>query len=416
MPGTLGPSSVSTKLQQVAERSREAPQMVWTTLAHHIDVEWLREAYRRTRKSGAVGVDGQTAEAYAENLEENLRDLLERFKSGSYLAPPVRRVYIPKGDGKRTRPIGVPTFEDKVLQRAVVMLLEAVYEQGFFDCSYGFRPGRSAHDALGALRKGSMSVGGCWVIDLDIQSFFDKVDSKHLRSFLDQRVRDGVLRKAIDKWLNAGVLEAGAVRYPETGTPQGGVISPLLANIYLHEVLDRWFAEQVRPRMRGRTYMVRYADDAVLCFEREDDARRVMEVLAKRLGRFGLTLHPEKTRMLNFRRPQGRVRNGSRWSSHGHQSFEMLGFTHYWARSRKGTWVIKRKTSATSFGCALKRIAQWCRSHRHMKVADQHVDLSRKLRGHCGYYGVTGNSVSLNRFRHEVKRIWLQRQNPVGRT
>jgi len=200
--------------------------MVWTTLAHHIDLEWLREAYRRTRKDGAIGVDGQTATEYAQNLEENLRDLLDRFKSGRYLAPPVRRVYIPKGDGKQTRPIGVPTFEDKVLQRAVMMLLEAVYEQDFLDCSYGFRPGRSAHRALDASWKGLMNLGGGWVIDLDIQSFFDKVVKTHLRSFLDQRVRDGVLRRAVDKWLKAGVLEDGIVRYPETGTPQGGVMTP----------------------------------------------------------------------------------------------------------------------------------------------------------------------------------------------
>jgi len=414
MSGTLGPGSVSTKRQQVAKRSRKAPQMVWTTLAHHIDVEWLREAYRRTRKDGAVGVDGQTSADYAEDLEDNLRDLLERFKSGRYFAPPVRRVHIPKGDGRRTRPIGVPTFEDKVLQRALVMLLEAVYEQDFFDCSYGFRPGRSAHDALDALWKGLMSLGGGWVIDLDIQSFFDDVDKTHLRGFLDRRVRDGVLRKAIDKWLKAGVLEEGAVRHPVTGTPQGGVISPLLANIYLHEVLDRWFAEQVGPRMRGRAFMVRYADDAVLCFELEDDARRVMEVLPKRFGRFGLTLHPEKTRMLDFRRPRGDGPRGGGRGPDGPRSFDVLGFTLHWGRSRKGAWVVKRKTSTTRFSQALKRVAQWCRRHRHLKVTEQHGMLARKLRGHYGYYGLTGNSQALQRFRYEVGcawRKWLNRRS-----
>lgn len=406
MAGTSGPSSVSTKLQQVAERSRKSPQMTWTTLAHQIDVEWLREAYRRTRKGGAVGVDGQTAAQYAGNLEENLQDLLERFKSGTYKAPPVRRGYVPKGEEKKTRPIGIPTFEDKVLQRAVVMVMEAVYEQDFLDCSYGFRPGRSAHGALEALRKGLMDIEGGWVIDLDIQSFFDEVDRKHLRNFLDLRVRDGVLRRTIDKWLKAGVMEAGMVSHPETGTPQGGVASPLLANVYLHEVLDKWFAEQVKARLGGRAFMIRYADDAVLCFEREDDAQRVMRVLPKRLARFGLTLHPQKTHMLDFRRPGGSAPTESPGGPRGRQSFEMLGFAHYWDRSRKGAWVVKRKTSPSRFGRALKRISHWCRRYRHERVAKQHAVLVRKLRGHYAYFGITGNGRAINRFRNEVGRTW----------
>lgn len=299
MPGTLGSENVSTRLQRIAELAKAAPQMVLTTLAHHIDADWLREAYRRTRKDGATGVDEQTAAQYAQHLEENLRGLLERLKSGTYYAPPVRRVHIPKGDGRKTRPIGIPTFEDKVLQRAVAMVLEAVYEQDFLECSYGFRPGRSAHQALQALWDGLMRMGGGWVLEVDIQSFFDSVDHSHLRGFLDQRVRDGVLRRAIDKWLKAGVLEEGAVRHPDSGTPQGGVISPLLANVYLHEVLDKWFERDVRPRLHGEAVLVRYADDFVMAFSREDDARRIYEVLPKRFGKYGLTLHPEKTRLLN---------------------------------------------------------------------------------------------------------------------
>jgi len=408
MSGTSGPSNVSTKLKQVAECSRKAPQMKWTTLAHHIDMEWLEQAYRYTRKDGAVGVDGQTAAEYAENLEGNLQGLLDRFKSGTYKAPPVRRRHIPKADGKRTRPIGIPTFEDKVLQRAVVMVMEAVYEQDFLDCSYGFRPGRSAHDGLATLWKGLMSIGGGWVIDLDIQSFFDKVDKKHLRSFLDQRVCDGVLRRVIDKWLKAGVLEEGVVRYPETGTPQGGVVSPVLANIYLHEVLDKWFAEQVSPRLRGRALMMRYADDAVLYFEREEDARRVMRVLPKRFGRFGLTLHPEKTQLLDFRRPGSAGLGKDPGGSPEPRSFDVLGFRHYWGQSRRGAWVVRRKTSPSRFGRALKRVSQWCRRYRHEKVSAQHAALSRKLRGHYAYYGITGNGEALNRFRNEVGRAWCK--------
>jgi group II intron reverse transcriptase/maturase len=381
--------------------------MVWTTLAHQIDLEWLLEAYRRTRKDGAVGIDGQTAKQYAEDLETNLQNLLNEFKSGRYRAPAVRRVEILKGDGKSVRRIGIPSFEDKVLQRAVLMLLEAVYEQDFLDCSYGFRPGRSAHDALEALRDGLMSIGGGFVIDLDIRSFFDEVDIRHLRSFLDLRVRDGVVRRTIDKWLKAGVMEKNEIRSPVKGTPQGGVASPILSNIYLHEVLDKWFDNTVCPRLKGRAFMIRFADDATLCFEREEDARRVMEVLPKRLGRYGLSLHPEKTKLLDFRRPRiGKERDKKPKGLSAPRGFDMLGFTHYWGKSRRGYNVIKRKTSSKSFSRSLKNIAYWCRRHRHEKVAVQHDALCRKLYGHYGYFGITANGQSLWRFRDAVERVW----------
>lgn len=278
MQGTPSPANVSTKLQGIAELARKAPDLAFTTLAHHIDLELLQEAYRRTRKDGATGIDGQTATEYAANLQENLQSLLNRFKSGTYRAPPVRRVHIPKADGKTLRPIGIPTFEDKVLQRAVTMVLEAIYEQDFLDCSYGFRPNRSAHQALEALWRGLMDMGGGVVIEVDIKNYFDTVEHGHLRSFLDRRVRDGVLRRAIDKWLKAGVFEESSMHRADEGTPQGGVVSPLLSNIYLHEVLDTWFASDVVPRLQGRAFMVRYADDVVIVLAIEDDARRVMEV------------------------------------------------------------------------------------------------------------------------------------------
>ena len=307
MTGTLGREIISTRQEKLAELARIEPKRVLTTLAHHIDEVWLREAYRRTRKDGAVGVDGVTAAQYEADLEANLASLLERFKSGRYRAPAVRRVHIPKpGKAKKTRPIGIPTLEDKVLQRAVLMVLEPIYEQDFLDCSYGFRPGRSAHQALDALWRGLMAMGGGWIIDLDIQSFFDDVDWDHLRRFLDQRVRDGVIRRAIGKWLNAGVMESGEVSHPERGTPQGGVVSPLLSNLYLHEVLDVWFEHEVKPRLRGRAFEVRFADDAALVFEREEDARRVLAVLSKRFAKYGLRLHPEKTRLVDFRSPPRR--------------------------------------------------------------------------------------------------------------
>jgi RNA-directed DNA polymerase len=400
MPGTSGPTSVSTKLQRIATLAGQTPRMTLTSLAHHIDLEWLREAYRRTRKDGATGIDGQTAEEYAAALDDNVASLLERFKSGTYFAPPVQRVHIPKGLGTATRPIGIPTFEDKVLQRAVAMALEPIYEHDFHDCSYGFRPERSAHMALEALWHGLMEMGGGIVVEIDIKSFFDTMDHGILRGFLDQRMRDGVLRKAIDKWLKAGVLENGWVSHPETGTPQGGVISPLLANIYLHEVLDVWFERDVKPRMKGRCLMVRYADDAVLAFSDESDAKRVLDVLPKRFGKYGLTLHPEKTRMLDFRRPQDPP-TGPR-----PETFDLLGFTHLWKQSRKGRWVVTRQTSAVRFRRALHRLSQWCRLHRHDDFAEQHRALSLKLRGHYGYYGITGNSQALRRFLHEAKRVW----------
>jgi RNA-directed DNA polymerase len=303
------PSSVvdiSTKLQRIAKLAHDAPGLAFTTLAHHLDLAWMREAYHRTRRDGATGVDGQTAEQYAERLEENFKSLLDRVKSGTYRAPPVRRVHIPKGDGSQTRPIGIPTFEDKVLQRAVAMLLGAIYEEDFAPFSYGFRPGRSAHDALHALRDGIMGMSGGWVVEVDIRKFFDTVDHERFREVVRRRVRDGVVLRLIGKWLNAGVLEGLELSYPGVGTPQGGVISPLLANVFLHAVVDTWFVRDVLPRLSGLAQLVRYADDMVFVFEREDDAKRVFEVLPKRFGEYGLTLHPEKTRMVKFSRPPRR--------------------------------------------------------------------------------------------------------------
>jgi len=413
MRGTSGPNDISTRLQAIAELARGAPDMVLKTLAHHIDVEFLKEAFNRTRKDGAVGVDGQTAEEYAEHLEENLKSLHERFKSGLYRAPPVRRTHIPKGDGKSTRPLGIPTFEDKVLQRAVTMVLEAVYEQEFLPCSHGFRPGRSAHQALKVLWDGLMEIGGGWVLDADVTKFFDRLDHQHLRSFLDQRVGDGVIRRAIGKWLKAGVLEEGQYHRSSEGTPQGGVISPLLANIYLHEVLDKWFVTEVRPRLRGKAGLVRYADDFVIVFELEEDARRVMDVLPKRFARFGLTLHPDKTRLLDFRRP----RSGGTRPSQRERSFDFLGFTHHWGQSRRGRWVVRQKTARSRMRRSAKAIAQWCRRFRHLPVRLQRDRLARKLTGHYGYYGLTGNFRSLHAFRRIVIltwRKWLARRSQRG--
>ena len=406
------PDTVSTKRRRIAELARRSPQMGFTSLAHLMDIDWLHEAWRLTRKGGAAGVDGQTAADYERDLEANLRSLLDRAKSGTYRAPPVRRVHIPKGGSTtETRPIGIPTLEDKVLQRAVVMLLEPIYEQDFCDCSHGFRPGRGAHQALEALWKRTMLSRGGWVVEVDIRKFFDTLDHRHLREFVGRRVRDGVLSRLIGKWLNAGVMEDGSVSYPDAGSPQGGVISPMLSNVYLHYVLDDWFEREVKPRLKGRAHLIRYADDFVIGFAEEADARRVMRVLPKRFGRHGLDLHPEKTRLIPFRQPSAR-RGGERGGGPG--SFDFLGFTHIWARSQRGNWVVRQRTAAGRLRRAVRGIAQWCRSNRHLPITEQQQILGQKVRGHFAYYGITGNSTALSRFRTAVEccwRKWLSRRN-----
>ena len=396
MNETKGSGRISPGLRRVARQASEHPDWVLTTLAHHLDVDLLREAYRRTRKDGAVGVDGVTSAEYAQNLEGNLQDLLDRAKSGRYHAPPVRRAYIPKADGSQ-RPLGIPTFEDKVLQRAVVMVLEAVYEQDFLPCSYGFRPGRSAHDALQALRTAALANGGGYVLEADIRDFFGSIPHDRLREVLAQRMRDGVLTRLIGKWLNAGVLEDGRIERSDSGSPQGGVISPLLANVYLHHVLDTWFEREVKPRLEGSAQLIRYADDFVIVFARKDDADRVHGILPARFAAYGLTLHPEKTKRLDFRRPGSVI---------APDTFDFLGFTHAWARTRRGGWTVKQLTAASRFARALRVLVDWCRRNRHLPIAEQHEKLSKKLLGHCAYFGVSGNARRLAVFRWRLERIW----------
>ena len=408
MAGALEPGPVFTKQRRIAELAKQSPQMGFTSLNHYLDAGWLLVAFLRTRKDAAPGVDGLTGEEYAEDLwEKKLPSLLERVKSGTYWAPPVRRVRIPKGAGNETRPLGIPTLEDKVLQRAVVMALEPIYEQDFRDSSYGFRPGRSAHMALQALRQQTMALGGCWLVEVDIRKFFDTLDHAHLRALLRQRVRDGVLLRLIGKWLKAGVLEDGELTYPEAGTPQGGVISPLLANVYLHYVLDEWFEQVVKPCLKGRAFLVRYADDFVMGFTCEQDARRVLAVLPKRFGKYGLTIHPDKTRLVPFLRPSSQPSATGSGDAPRSGSFDFLGFTHYWSRSKQGYWVVKQKTAGSRFQRAVKKITDWCRLNRHLPITDQHQALWRKLRGHFQYYGgVIGNGRALWCFRERVQEIW----------
>ncbi len=411
----MKPASVSTKQGRIAALARDNPDMAFTSLNHHLDKEWLRYAYDQTRKDGAVGIDGQTAAEYGADLEENLTSLLDRIKSGRYKAPPVRRAHIPKHDGT-TRPLGIPTFEDKVAQRAIVMLLEPIYEQDFLDCSFGFRPGRSAHQALRQLRNQIMDRGGRWVLDVDLRRYFETIDHGRLRQFLAKRVVDGVVRRMVDKWLKAGILEEGQWKRTDRGTPQGGVASPLLANVYLHHVIDEWFSHDVAPRMKERSSMIRYADDIVMVFEDFLDCIRVQRVLGKRLGRFGLSLNPEKTRMVDFRfkRP-----NGKRHSATQATTFSFLGFLHVWGRSRRGKHVVYQWTSKDRYARALRSLHRWCRLNRQRPLVEQHARLSRKMLGHYAYYGITGNGQRLRWYAHQAARIWRfwlsrrHRGNPI---
>lgn len=400
--------TVSAKLHQIAEQAKHNPNRVFTTLAHLMDVEFLKEAYHQTRKKGAAGVDGLKAKEYAEHLDENLKGLHERMRSGQYKAPPVKRVWLDKEDGNQ-RPIGIPAFEDKIVQRAVAMLMEAVYEQDFHDFSYGFRKKHSAHQALAEIRNQCMEKNIGWIVDADVSKFFDSIDHRLLRELIRKRINDGGLIRFIGKWLNAGVLEGEIWTHSERGTPQGGVISPILANIVLHHVLDDWYVREIKPRLKGRSFLVRFADDFVIGCELEEDARRIMAVLPKRFDRYGLTIHPEKTVLVPFASPQRKHKTAERKGT-----FDFLGFTHYWGKSWRGSWIIKRKTRKKCLRRSIRSLRQWCRNNRHMPLEEQHRKLCQKLRGHYQYYGIRLNYKMLYRvYSQTIKawRFWLSKRS-----
>ena len=388
---------MSTGLQRVATRARKSRAEVFTSLNKYLTRDLLREGYGALKKGKAPGLDGASVESYGECLEENLESLLSRAKSGSYKAPPVKRAYIKKGDGTY-RGLGIPTVEDKVLQKAVGWIMESIYEEDFYDFSYGFRRGKSQHQAVQRVWDETMKLGGCWLLDVDIRGYFDSVDHGKLREVLSGRMRDGVLKRLVDKWLKAGVTEEGQWRAGTVGTPQGGVISPLLSNIFLHEVVDQWYVGMLTPKLYGRSFMVRYADDFVMGFEDERDARRVKEVLGKRMEKYGLSLHPEKTKLVDFRRPKGT--GGKR------DTFNFLGFTHYWGKSKRGNKVVRRKTSSKSMSKSLGNIREWCKAHRHDRLWYQQNKLKEKLQGHYNYFGIMQNMQSLQSYYFRVKEIW----------
>jgi RNA-directed DNA polymerase len=391
---------MSPGLLKVADRAKRDPQGRILSLARLIDVPALRRAFKRIRKDAAVGVDGVTKEQYGRNLEENLQGLYERLRTKRYRHQPIRRVHIPKDQGK-TRPIGVSTTEDKLVQDALREVLETIYEPVFLDCSHGFRPGRKAHDALRALNRMLFRREVSWILEADISSYFDSIDRKKLKEMLRQRVADETLMRLIGKCLHVGILDGADYSEPDEGTVQGSTLSPLLGNVYLHHVLDFWLEQEVRPRLRGRMEVIRFADDFVIGFEREDDARRVMAVLGKRFERYGLRLHPDKTRLFHFARPRDGDRGGK-----GPEPFDFLGFTIYWRYSRKGCWALGMKTRKARQRRALKSVDEWCRRHRCLPIKVQHAALRRRLAGHYNYFAISGNNRCIAALDDCARRIW----------
>jgi RNA-directed DNA polymerase len=393
-----------TDINRIAELAKEDPRRQFFSIAHLITVEKLQGAFRSLRKDASAGIDGVTYEQYETNAEENIRQLHQRLKEGKYRVQPLRRVYIPKEDGKQ-RPISIPALEDKIVQKSVVDLLNAIYEQDFLNCSYGFRPGRGQHQALDEVGRVLCRRPTGWVLEIDIRSYFDSIVRSVLVEMIEKRVSDGSVLRLIQKWIKVGVIDDGKLLVSETGTGQGQPISPLLANVYLHHVLDQWFEQVVKPRLRGEAYEIRFADDAILCFQHKEDAEKVLRVLPKRFAKYGLTLHPEKTRLIEF----GRFAAGNaKRRGKKPETFNFLGFTHTGARSRKGKFTVHVKTIAKRLRRGLAAITEWCKKHRHDPVSVQQKTLNAKLRGHYQYYGRPTNYRSLWQFHRRVRRIWRE--------
>jgi RNA-directed DNA polymerase len=406
----LSSPTVSTKLARIAEQSKRDAALVFSTLAHLMDEDFLTEAFGQLRKDAAAGIDRMTVTEYEVGLAGRIADLHRRLVTREYRAQPARRVWIPKADGGQ-RGLAILVLEDKIVQRAVAMLLEAIYEPYFHGFSYGFRRNHSAHEALTYLRQQCLEQGINWIIDADIRKFFDTIKWEHLRTILQKRVNDGAILRLIGMWVHVGVLEAGQVMSSEEGVPQGAPISPVLANIFLHTVLDEWFQTQVRPRMGGNCFLVRYADDFVMGFSLKSDAERVYQVLPKRFERFGLSLHPDKSRLVQFSRPYWKQGKGP-------GSFAFLGLTHYWAKTLSGGWTIKRKTQGKRLSRFLSGIAEWCKANRHEPIGEQHQILKAKLRGHYQYYGLRGNFKMLEVAYEHTLAVWkrgLVRRNSKDR-
>jgi group II intron reverse transcriptase/maturase len=394
---------MSTEVNRISKLAKEDPKRQFTSIAHFLSPLALYSAFKRLRKNASAGVDGVTYREYQKDAWKNIQKLHDRLRNKQYRAQPLRRTYIPKEGGKE-RPISIPSLEDKIVQAATVRLLNAIYEQEFLHCSYGFRPGRGPHDALDEIGRIICRRPISYILEADITRYFDAIVREQLMEMIERRVRDGSILRLIRKWINIGVIDDGRLLHTKTGTGQGQVISPLLSNIYLHYVLDEWFETVVKPRLKGEACEVRYADDFILCFQYREDADKVLRVLSKRFAKFGLSLHPEKTRLLEFGRyaSKNAVRRGERKPA----TFDFLGFTHICAESRRGKYTIHLTTMRKRFRRSLAELSEWCRQHRHDTVEDQCAVLNQKLRGHYGYYGRSTNYRSLWKFYRSVRRIW----------
>jgi group II intron reverse transcriptase/maturase len=392
---------MSTALSRLSELAKADKTTRFLSIAHRLTPAALMAAFEGLRKDASAGVDGVTYRKYEQDVWRNIPTLHHRLVSHQYRAQPLRRVYIPKENGTE-RPISIPALEDKIVQKATVTVLNAIYEQDFLPCSYGFRPGLSPHDALGAIGRTICWGPMAYVLEADIQGYFDAIVRSQLMAFVERRIGDSSILRLIRKWIHAGVIEDGRLRVTQTGTGQGQVISPLLANIYLHYVLDEWFEHEVKPRLRGQAAEIRYADDFILCFQYREDAERVLAVLTKRFAKYGLTLHPEKTRLLAF----GRSALPKHPNAPKPATFDFLGFTHLCARSRRGRFAIHVRTMRKRLRRSVTAVAQWCQQHRHDPVEDQAAVLNAKLRGHYQYYGRPTNCRCLWQFYRQVRRLW----------
>jgi len=392
-------------LQWVKEAARRDKKARFTALLHHVNVEALQRAFRRMKRSASPGVDGETVGSYERDLGDNLKDLCARLHTGRYRPEPVRRAYIPKPDGGQ-RPLGVPTLEDKIVQSAVSEVLNVIYEEDFLGFSYGFRPGRNPHQALDMLRWTLLKENVNWVLDADIRRFFDSVDHEWMMRMLSHRIADRRVLRLVSQWLKAGVLESGEWRETDEGTPQGSCISPLLANLFLHHVLDLWAHHWRKRFARGRVIIVRYADDFVMGFQYEDDGRRFLEELKARLGKFGLALHEGKTRLIEFgtRAAQRRLREGQKRPG----TFSFLGFTHYVGKTRAGWLTVRMKTEGKRLTRKIKAVREEAWRRMHAPVEMQHAWLSSVLKGHYAYFGTPGNMPALQTFYLQVLRGWLR--------
>lgn len=403
---------METKLARIAEKAKKQPKEVFTSLYHYLNKEMLLQCHKELSADKAAGVDQVTKEEYSKELERNVESLVNRLKKHSYKPQPVRRVYIPKDNGQEKRPLGIPAYEDKIVQLGLKKILECIYEEDFLDFSYGFRPGRSCHDALIELDRKLMGMTN-YVVDADIKGFFDNVSHEWLIKFIGVRIGDPNIKRLLVRFLKAGVMKKGVIEASDAGTPQGGIISPLLANVYLHYALDLWFEKAIKPALAGKGSIVRYADDFVCCFEREDDARKFYELLKERLAKFELEISEVKSKVIMFGRYAGRDRKAQGLGKP--ENFDFLGFTHYCSQTRTGKFTVKRKTSKKKYRAKVKAFTMWIKRVRNVETIHRIFEIVKlKLKGHYNFYGITFNVRMMKKYEDKITKLlykWLNRRS-----